>query len=154
MKWTALIKAFLAPALLLAGLLAAGCAGAEKVPLPEPSPAPVQAAQPTGESMNTLLEKARANGRVRVIVTVEAGPEPTGWTLDPTAEAAQRERAAQAQKNLLAKLAKYPIANVVRFEYSPAIALDVNAETLEYLGSLPEVTRIEEDSPSPPLAAP
>ncbi len=93
---------------------------------------------------DALLEKARVTGAARVIAGLRLAFLPEGHQ-SRTAAQAQRRAIAQAQTRLLGRLATYQVTSVKRFDYIPFIALEIDAEGLERLRALPEVTSVEED---------
>ena len=79
-----------------------------------------------------LLDKARAQGEVRVIVTLRTAP---------TAPAAEIERAKQS---VLDAIAATPHHVISRLENLPQLVLDASESTLNALAASPEVLRIQE----------
>ena len=101
---------------------------------------------------SALVQKAQANGIIRILVRVE--------TPSPAAEAAGEEPAAEeaaisaAQSGLLAGLSRAGAAplEAYQFKYIPWVAMTVSSATLNALLASSDVADIEEDIPIPAVA--
>jgi len=104
------------------------------------APAP---SSPSAEAVAALIERARSDGSVRIIVGLRVPVAPEG-TLDATALSSQRDAIAAAQETLRAR---FPDLTVNRqYRTIPYIALTIGAEDLEALASRPDVTSIVADA--------
>ena len=97
------------------------------------------APQPDG-----LIEKARRDGAVRVIVGLRAGFQTDG-DLSSAAQNRRRAEIKRAQDDLLADLPGYNVARVKRFDFIPFLALEADAAALEKIKASPAVVSIQED---------
>ncbi len=99
----------------------------------------------------TLASKAEARGTVRLIVGLRKPAsykkrfKPEGGLADKQARKAQRNAIKTVQQNVLAKLPRLDTAKIKRFKHIPYIALEVDANELQQLTRLAEVSVIEED---------
>jgi subtilisin family serine protease len=113
--------------------------------------------QPTRAQSNrdisTLIAKAQAQGRVRVIVGLRLATYKPEGRLDVRAAQAQRASIAQAQNALLNQLAAHNARVTRRFTTIPYLALEVNANALQALANIANVTNIREDKPRAPSLA-
>ncbi len=100
-------------------------------------------------AMAALRAKVRAQGEVRVIVGVRAAFAPEA-SLTPAVAKLQRDDIAVAQQRVQSRLDSRRAGGLTRFEFIPFIALQVNADELEALTAMAEVTDIEEDGLSRP----
>jgi subtilisin len=116
--------------------------GRAQVPAPSSQPARV----------TELIQRARTEGQVRVIVGVRAAFVPEGRLSLPEATA-QRTAIARAQLDVLNRVTGLPALGVRRFELIPFFAAQVGRAALEQLAAMTEVTSIEEDRAERPLLA-
>ena len=126
----------------------------------QPSDGPVVAVRPTASAQRAraftaLTAKARAEGRVRVIVGLrsEGDSEASASSSfkDAEARAAMVSRIDRVQQALLVRLSGYNVSSVRRFKYIPFLAMEVAALALEALASDPEVLSIEEEKLLKPM---
>ena len=98
------------------------------------------------------LTEARVRGSTRVIVglNVDFTPEPV---LGPAGAQEQRAAIGRAQDSVLQRVLAISRANVRRFTYIPALALQVDEPALQMLATSPEVTSIEIDALARPTLA-
>lgn len=150
-----------AAALLLAGCL--GAAGATNLQQVAPqaralqgaSTAQVLAQNSTPEvarSLADLRAKASQSGALKVLVTVRAAFAPEGG-LSRALVQQQRSEIAAAQAAVQARLPRAASAGLHRYQSIPYLALTVDAQQLEALAQMPEVTDIQEDRLSKPSLA-
>lgn len=105
------------------------------------------------ETATTLVLKARQSGTVRIIVGVNTAYIPSGH-LNAAAAALQRQGIGQAQQVLADQLTGVASTELRRFKHVPFMALEVSAEALELLATLPGVLSIEESiADEPDLAS-
>ena len=90
-----------------------------------------------------LIESARTNGSVHVIVGINAPFVPEG-DLDDGLQASQRREIKKQQADLLSRLPS-TIKGVKRFDYIPYLALEADEQTLRLLEKDRGVIAIEED---------
>lgn len=95
-----------------------------------------------------MMARAQENGRLVVVVGVEAGFQPEG-TLDAGGTAAQRSSIASAQDTVLRGLSAPE--GVSRFASVPYVSMAVTPDDLQRLLAMPGVTSVIEDIPVPPL---
>lgn len=117
---------------------------------------PAQAANPDAPlaqpDIDALLAKARAQGRVPIIVGLRIPGQPPNVDMsNPRAVADQRAAIAQTQDALLNSLAAHNVTEVKKFAYVSFMAMTVDATALQALQADPQVTSIEEDIAVPPL---
>jgi hypothetical protein len=91
-----------------------------------------------------LTLSPQENGLFRVLVTLNADFRPEG-TLSPGAHAVQRKGIRSAQQTLLSRLAGKQHKVIAAYDVFPVIAMEVDAATLAYLQSAPEVRSVRED---------
>lgn len=98
------------------------------------------------------LAEARTRGTTRVIVGLNIGftPEPV---LDAAAVSIQRASIAQAQINVLGRVARVNPSSVRRFTYIPFLAVEVDEADLVNLAASPDVSSIELDAVVGPALA-
>ena len=104
---------------------------------------------------NALAElrgMAHTHGKVRVIVGVRAAFAPEGL-LSSVQTQSQRGEIADVQRYILSKLPKQAADEVTHFQFIPFSALAVDADELDTLAAMPEVTDIQEDRLSAPTLA-
>ncbi len=94
-----------------------------------------------------LRSDVRATGRLRIIAGVRAAFAPEAL-LPPAAAQAQRDDIAAAQQRIRSRLPRQSAGDVTRFEVIPFIALQVDADELEALAAMAEITDIQEDRPA------
>ena len=96
-------------------------------------------------ALEGLRDRVRREGRVRVIVELQAAEEP-GRGGKPN-----RRAIARASRSLLSRVGAGAEAPVRRFAFIPHVALEVDAVGLEVLARSPEVRALEEDGVVWPL---
>lgn len=104
----------------------------------------------SNRDVSALIAQAQARGRLRVIVGVRVPTYKPEGKLDARAAQAQRASIAQAQNALLSQLATHNVRVTRRFTTIPYLALEVNANALQALARIPNVTSIHEDKPRAP----
>lgn len=104
----------------------------------------------SNRDIRALIAQAQARGRLRVIVGVRVPTYKPEGKLDVRAAQAQRASIAQAQNALINQLAAYNIRVTHRFTTIPYLGLEVNANALQALARIPNVTSIREDKPRAP----
>jgi subtilisin family serine protease len=138
MKWLLVIGTSLAwPMILLAA---------------DNQPAWAQPRWKLAETAEMLMEKIRLEGPQRVIVGLDSGFVPEGKLLD-SAAAAQRQGISNRQTALMANLAGLNATEQRRFRYIPFILLEVDADAVQQLASLPMVMSLQEDVAEQPVMA-
>jgi subtilisin len=96
------------------------------------------------ETAVSLMDKARREGPQRVIVGLDSGFVPEG-KLRNTAAAIQQQEISDRQTALMTSLAGLSATEQRRFRYIPFILLEVDADAVQRLASLPLVTSLQED---------
>ena len=97
------------------------------------------------ESLNSMLASVDTGGSVRVIVGLRAAFQPEGSFRNIAEVQAQHETIAEAQDRLLDRMSGLGVTAVKKLTTIPFLAIEVNAEGLQYLLAAPEVTTIQED---------
>lgn len=105
------------------------------------------------QRFDQLMEKAQANGNVRVIVRLAVDYQPEGQMTSQAAVQSQQVIIRSAQENLLSQLSAYPVSEVKTYNHLPLLALTLDIAGLERLKNVPEVMSIEEDRPVPATLA-
>lgn len=100
--------------------------------------------------LERLLDRARGEGSVKVLVRLAMDFSPESFLPDQAAVQAQRRTLARLQDAVLHHLEGFPVESVWKFEYSPLLAMDVTEGALQSLSHLPMVVAIEEDEPVVP----
>jgi subtilisin len=116
---------------------------------------PPASAQPRWKLAKTaepLMEKARREGPRRVIVGLGSGFVPEGKLLN-TAAATQQQEISDRQTALMASLAGHNATEQRRFSHIPFILLEVDADAVQRMASLPLVTSLQEDVAEPLVMA-
>jgi len=113
----------------------------------------ITAREATPEQLQDLRRKAVDSGGVRVIVGLDTPFVPEGRMADPAAAQTQRANIVRVQDSVLAALAGSTFTTIARYQFIPYMALEVDAQALDLLASLPETTTIQEDTPLPPTMA-
>lgn len=103
-------------------------------------------------ALAALLDKARKDGTVRLIVTLKVAFKPEGALAGARAVRRQRRSIEGAQRQLLRRLAGHNIDSIKRFETVPALALAADAAALLCIKSAPQVAGVEEDQVAFPSA--
>ncbi|HKX57160.1 MAG TPA: S8 family serine peptidase, partial [Xanthomonadales bacterium] len=96
-----------------------------------------------------LVERARKDGKVRVIVGYESAFHPEGMMSESQAQA-QRQRISDRADQVLDLIRGTPAQEYRRFDFIPFLALSVDEAALQALANSPLVTSIEEDTLSSP----
>jgi subtilisin family serine protease len=104
------------------------------------------------ETAEALMDKARREGPRRVIVGLDSVFLPEG-KLSFAAAASQRQGISDRQTSLMASLAGFNAIEQRRFRYIPFILLEVDADAVQLLASLPLVTSLQEDVAEPLVMA-
>jgi len=111
------------------------------------------AAHQRGGLADQLLQRARDQGQVRVIVGLRLSMA-MEHALSPAAAAQQRQALRTIQDSVATRvLGRVTGTDVVRFAPIPYMSIFVNAGQLARLIADPAVVSIQEDIPSPPLLA-
>jgi subtilisin family serine protease len=100
-----------------------------------------------------LLEKARAEGTVRVLVRLSMPYSPEGLLAADSLVRNQRRSIQEGQDGVLRRLAGTGIRLLARYQFIPYLALEADASALAALRDLPEVAAVEEDVAVPPTLA-
>ena len=100
-------------------------------------------------SPQSLVDKALAQGRVRVIVGLNVPTVPEGL-LNAADRANQRARIDQAQTAVLGDLAAFNFGEVKRFSIVAGMSLEAELAALDVLSAHPAVAYLEEDKALPP----
>jgi subtilisin len=108
-------------------------------------PAVSRRSQTTIPSFASLKEKVHSQGRVSVIVGLQAEFSPEGMLKVVGAVLYQRNLILQAQDSLLDKLSKHKVTSIRKYKFIPYLALEVDAAGLQFLEDSPEVTSISEN---------
>jgi hypothetical protein len=103
-----------------------------------------------GEVFDSLLERARADGEVAVVVRLCVAFRPEGELGGEAAARRQRAEIARAQEALLGSLTKFRVTSVKKFEFTPFLSLSVDAGGLLHLKASALVAGIDEDASLPP----
>lgn len=106
----------------------------------------------SGRIPQPLVQRAQAQGRVRVIVGLNVATIPEGL-LTASQRGLQRALIAQAQAAVLNDLAAFNFGQVKRFNIVAAMGLDASLPALDALATHPQVAYIEEDRLSAPTLA-
>lgn len=97
-----------------------------------------------------LLEKANAEGSVRIIVHLNINYTTEGDLASTQAIQSQQAQISQAQGNLLNRFVSHNISGVKQFATIPYMAMEVDPAALDALLKDPSISSIEEDIPVPP----
>ncbi|BCX05496.1 MAG: hypothetical protein KatS3mg053_3434 [Candidatus Roseilinea sp.] len=113
---------------------------------------PVRAQVSLPPEAQTMTSTLAATGNLPLIVTFRvAGYRVEAMTESEQSEQAQRNAIAQAQSNLLSRMAPFGVTNVKTFPYVPQMAFTVSSvEALQALYADPSVIAIQEDMATPP----
>ncbi len=102
-------------------------------------------------SYDALIDKARAEGKIRVIVGLKTAFVPEGNIKSIQGVNTQRVNITSLQDSLLASLSNLNVTGIRKFKYIPFIALEVDETALLFLISNPLVSSISEDGIRSPL---
>ncbi len=102
--------------------------------------------------MDALVDRARLDGQVRVIVRLRVGFSPSAAG-DPALAAEQRERIALAQRAVIDRLAQRGQLTARKYANLPLMAMQVTPEQLQDLQDSPEVESVQPDELEPPTLA-
>jgi len=105
------------------------------------------------QKFQELTAKANLDGTVAVIVQLRVAFRPEGDLLNAAKVQAQRDVIHQTQDLLMKELTGYDPASLKRFEYTPYVAVKVNAAGLESLRLSPDVIDIHNDNLLAPTLA-
>jgi hypothetical protein len=117
---------------------------------PEQTPATEEQVTAVPTQHAAILERAREQGSMRIIVTLALPWKPEGELPDEAAVLAQRKAIADAQAALTARLASYNVTDITSFQFIPSMAMVVDASALRAIIDDPAVESIQEDVPSAP----
>jgi subtilisin family serine protease len=96
------------------------------------------------ETFDALIDKARTEGSVRVIVGLNAANYKSEGELNFREKKAQREVIKSAQENFEKRLAEFDL-KFIKFKYMPYILTTVKTDALTFMKNSPEVAGIAED---------
>ncbi len=102
--------------------------------------------------MDALVDRARLDGQVRVIVRLRVGFSSSAAG-DPAVAAEQRERIAHAQRAVIDRLAQRGQLTARKYANLPLMAMQVTPEQLQDLQDSPEVESVQPDELEPPTLA-
>ncbi|MBK7897638.1 MAG: S8 family serine peptidase [Candidatus Promineifilaceae bacterium] len=102
-------------------------------------------------SVAQLAAQAQEAGTVRVIVQLDLPFRPEGDLDNAQAARIQQMNIDGLQQGVVNALADTNAQVVAAFQYIPYMALELDANALEALASLPQVVAIQEDVPVPPM---
>lgn len=97
-----------------------------------------------------IVERAREQGTVRIIVTLAVPWKPEGELSDDGAREAQRRAIAAAQQAFLDRLKSFNVTDVTSFQFIPSVALVADAPALAAIIADAAVQSIQEDTPAAP----
>jgi hypothetical protein len=98
-----------------------------------------------------LITRARAHGRLRVIVQLKyVDWRPEGELPDDPAVERQRQKINQLQDKILKRLTVFDVRHVRKFKYTPQMTMEVDVEALKDLMKNPDVANISEDALTAP----
>lgn len=106
-----------------------------------------------GSAPQALLEKAKQQGSLRVILKVNADFQPEGRLAGPAAANAQRSGIARAQQALVDTIAAYALEEPYRFETVPLVVTTLTAEGLQAALNSGLVSSVQEDRLDAPTLA-
>lgn len=95
-------------------------------------------------NLTHLRRKAAASDKIRVIVGVRAAFAPEGFQ-DRSTRQRQRQEIGAVQSAIEKALPRRDAARIQRLTAVPFMAMEVDADQLEALAAMPEVTDIQED---------
>lgn len=95
-------------------------------------------------NLNQLRRQAAASDKIRVIVGVRAAFAPEGFQ-DQSTRQRQRQEIGAAQSTIEKALPRRDAARINRLTAVPFMTMEVDADQLEALAAMPEVTDIQED---------
>jgi len=104
-------------------------------------------------SFENLIDKARNDGPVRVIIGFQLNSYKSEGELSEPQRAGQHTEIEQAQDALLNRFQYFRVGEVKKFTTIPFLAAEVDAEALDKMRSDPEIISIQEDELSPPTLA-
>ena len=132
-----------------AALIISGCGSFGTTPhVAEESPVEKQETLSSSRDYSNLLARARETGTIRIIARLDMKFVPDGQ-LSARESMEQQGRIAGMQDQLCAALSKYQLKGIKRFQYTPYIAMEVDASALAALIANPLVLSVEEDVPVP-----
>lgn len=132
-----------------AALIISGCGSfGTTPPVAEESPAGEEDTISSPRDYSSLLARVRETGRVRIIARLDMTFVPDGQ-LSAQESMDQQGRIAGMQDQLCASLSEYQVKGIKRFQYTPYIAMEVDASALVALIANPLVLSVEEDAPVP-----
>jgi len=104
-------------------------------------------------SFENLIDKARNDGPVRVIIGFQLNSYKSEGELSEPQRAGQHTEIEQAQDALLNRFQYFRVGEVKKFTTIPFLAAEVDAEALDKMRSDPEIISIQEDEISLPTLA-
>ena len=99
--------------------------------------------------MESLLAKARSRGAINIVIKLCVDFVPEGELTNDRAVRAQRRTIAQTQNRLLKQLSRYKVKAVKKYEFTPLLAMQVDAAALRFLKNSALVAGFEEDQAVP-----
>jgi subtilisin family serine protease len=108
------------------------------------------AVTPQSAEAQELVTRARAAGRIPIIVKLRVPTQPDRRINGATLAEAQRQSIAAAQASFLGRLGA-GASMIQRFTDVPLVTLNADAETLQTVLASPEVESVQESLPVPPL---
>ncbi|MCY7345346.1 MAG: S8 family serine peptidase [Pyrinomonadaceae bacterium] len=104
-------------------------------------------------SFEKLIDKARNDGPVRVIIGFRLDSYKNEGELSESQRAGQHTKIEQTQDALLNRFQSFRVGGVKKFTTIPFLAAEVDAEALDKMRSDVKITSIQEDEASAPLLA-
>lgn len=104
----------------------------------------------TSLDFEDLVAKAEREGNVCVIIELRLPTELGASGEKIQASKVSRKAISKTQKKVVSEMLSYGVRSIKRFKTIPFMAMEVDAEALEVLRSLPEVADIGEDVAVPP----
>lgn len=101
------------------------------------------------EQMESLLTKARTHGAVNIVIKLCLDFVPEGELANDRAVRAQRRTIAQTQNRLLKQLSRYQVKAIKKYQFTPLLAMQVDAAALRFLKGCALVASFEEDQEVP-----
>ncbi len=101
-------------------------------------------------NFDELIDKARQNGSVKIIVGFRLEDYRSDAELNNTEQLIQRDEIKQKQNELLDLLNDFPVVEPIRFKYIPYMAMTVTADALAELRKSPDVNYLQENKERKP----
>lgn len=99
---------------------------------------------------NKLMETARTNGTVRVIIGLKASFKPEGIISNTATVQRQRDGIASTRQAVLRRLREHDARLLHSYDYVPFMAMEVDAATLKALATDPSVSSLHADEKQAP----